>query len=213
MATIKERTDPDTGEVWPKLKRDWNGRLVRLKHEMRTNGGTVFPVGHVMRVEFHGRKVDLVSATVSKHGPRHKHCVAQGSGVFGFRDVTLLPAGHPAPPLPFVSDWRREPPDREGLWAFVPDEDWKHFELLEAFRHHGEIIVGDRFGSAFDVVSQDGERSGWWCGPMELPKPCAKCGDPPSMSVTSCRACGEPLCASCECDSGCGDDSVIESEG
>lgn len=34
----------------PKLKRDWVGRYVRLRHDTKTRGGTTFPAGEVMRV-------------------------------------------------------------------------------------------------------------------------------------------------------------------
>jgi hypothetical protein len=34
----------------PKLKRDWAGRYVRLKHEHVTNGGVIFGPGEVMLV-------------------------------------------------------------------------------------------------------------------------------------------------------------------
>lgn len=35
----------------PRLKRDWEGRYVRLKHGTQTNGGAMFSAGEVLRVD------------------------------------------------------------------------------------------------------------------------------------------------------------------
>lgn len=44
---------------WPKLKRDWVGRRVRLCHKIETRGGTVFRKGRVMRVYKYYRGLGL----------------------------------------------------------------------------------------------------------------------------------------------------------
>lgn len=35
----------------PKLKRDWEGRYVRLRHDIERKDGLIFPAGEIMRVE------------------------------------------------------------------------------------------------------------------------------------------------------------------
>jgi hypothetical protein len=44
---------------WPKLKRDWTGRLVRLNVTIRNNGGDVFRKGSVMIVNDYYRGLKL----------------------------------------------------------------------------------------------------------------------------------------------------------
>jgi hypothetical protein len=43
-------TEPVAMNEKPKLKRDWKGRKVRLREEIQTKGGTIFPAGMVLNV-------------------------------------------------------------------------------------------------------------------------------------------------------------------
>lgn len=58
------RYDSVSGEKWPKLKRDWVGRHVRLHRTMETKGGTIFEKDNVMLVtrNFSGLELESVKA-------------------------------------------------------------------------------------------------------------------------------------------------------
>lgn len=77
-----------------KLQREWVGRLVRLREELRTNGGTVFPAGLVMQVEgkYHGLTLKV---------PFTCPCCGVGTGysITGVHPsaLDLLPRGTPVP--------------------------------------------------------------------------------------------------------------------
>lgn len=58
----------------PRLKRDWKGRLVRLKREVETRGGTVFEPGEVMRVARNFGGLDLEAFACQKECGRVSRC-------------------------------------------------------------------------------------------------------------------------------------------
>lgn len=93
------RYDPVSGEKIPKLKRDWEGRHVRLKRALETKGGAMFDLGDVMLVHrnFSGLELEAVKAC-SECRLKYRHCVKNVSEF----DVTLLPEDF-EPPADVVS--------------------------------------------------------------------------------------------------------------
>ena len=71
----------------PKLKRDWEGRHVRLVHDHTTKGGSIFPKGEIMLVErnFGGLHLAAVHAC-STCRLRYRHRIKDVDE----RDVVLL---------------------------------------------------------------------------------------------------------------------------
>lgn len=70
------------------LKRDWEGRYVRLKVDLQTNGGDMFKIGDVMKVRRNYGGLSLVKVVICKDC-LHKHLGSIRS-VHECR-VTLLP--------------------------------------------------------------------------------------------------------------------------
>ena len=60
----------------PKLKRDWEGRSVKLLREITTNGGRIFGAGTIMLVERNYNGLHLAKREVCQHcGCGHEHKV------------------------------------------------------------------------------------------------------------------------------------------
>lgn len=55
----------DTKE--PKLKRDWIGRMVELRHNIELNDGRIFPKGEIMKVVGYYRGLELETVETSQH--------------------------------------------------------------------------------------------------------------------------------------------------
>ena len=69
---------------WPKLKRDWEGRHVRLLRQITNRGGDIFPKDTTMRIEGYYRGLDLLWVD----GPQY-HNYVRGVAI---EKVELLPA-------------------------------------------------------------------------------------------------------------------------
>lgn len=69
---------------WPRLAREWKGRLVRLRRPIRTNGGTEFDEGTILVVRsLTGSKLHLQD-TPDAEKSRYIRCAEMD-------DVELLP--------------------------------------------------------------------------------------------------------------------------
>lgn len=55
----------DTKE--PKLKRDWIGRMVELRHNIELKNGKIFPKGEIMKVAGYYRGLDLETVETCQH--------------------------------------------------------------------------------------------------------------------------------------------------
>lgn len=78
-------------EEKPKLKRDWEGRYVRLRHRMEVKAGIIFEAGEVMRVERNHGGLSLTGIRRCPHCERgFRHYIR------GVRegDVELLPKAY-----------------------------------------------------------------------------------------------------------------------
>lgn len=72
----------------PRLKRGWEGRYVRLRHEVRTQGGAIFEAGEVMRVERNHGGLHLAAVRRCEHCKRRSHYRVRGVRE---TEVELLP--------------------------------------------------------------------------------------------------------------------------
>jgi hypothetical protein len=72
----------------PRLKRDWEGRYVRLKRKMETKGGDVFEAGEVMRVD---RNYGGLHLSAVRHCSECKKRYRGHLRKVQERDVMLLP--------------------------------------------------------------------------------------------------------------------------
>ncbi len=75
----------------PRLKGDWEGRHVRLNHEIK-NGHTIFPAGEIMKVtrNYGGLHLEAVHACDNCR-LRHRHSINRVRE----STVTLLPPDYP----------------------------------------------------------------------------------------------------------------------
>lgn len=86
MAKLK--TDPISLVSYPRLKRDWEGRHVRLRIQMETNGGEIFERGEGMQVRRNFGGLELQSVRVCKECNRRRRRIIKNVRE---RDVVLLP--------------------------------------------------------------------------------------------------------------------------
>jgi hypothetical protein len=110
----------------PRVKRDWEGRYVRLKRKMETKGGDVFEAGEVMRVD---RNYGGLHLSVVRHcsvcKKRHRGRINRVSE----DDVRLLPEDYrPEEDLFSVYALRAKVEKLEG------DLEWREEQLTKAKR-------------------------------------------------------------------------------
>jgi len=151
-----ELTDPNI----PRLKRDWKGRLVRLKREVETRGGTVFEPGEVMRVHRNHGGLDLEAFSCRKECGRTSRCFVRKVREM---DVELLVKGTelPRPPGRYV------PVDVDAIARTLLDSvgggDWKPAAYRDAAAKMAEAIRpietarADWESMARDFVSRQSE--------------------------------------------------------
>ena len=104
----------------PKLKRDWEGRYVRLKGEHRNKGGGIFHAGEIMLVERNHGGLHLARR---KQCPRCKEHYLSRLNRVQERDVELLPEDYiPEEHLSTVDALRAEVERLKELAVYSSDE-------------------------------------------------------------------------------------------
>ncbi len=75
-------------QPWPRLKRDWVGRYVRVVRQIELNDGTIMDPGEVMKVDQYYRGMTLEAIRTCEHCSRRERVRVRR---ISRRSVELLP--------------------------------------------------------------------------------------------------------------------------